>query len=140
VVSSSTDDDGEYYAMAMAQVLPAEQLPADTIIVVPLTTPRVDEALDFAFMAAAECMFVKIHETPQARRPLRSLFCRLRLQTPSYWRCVQVFNFGNVCGSETSVGRIGDRLTRFGCGHRHGDQRGQATVHPPAGGGGRANG
>ena len=68
VVSSSTDDDGEYYAMAMAQVLPAEQLPAESIIVIPLTTPRVDEALDFTFMAAAECMFVKIHETPQARR------------------------------------------------------------------------
>ena len=68
VVSSSTDDDGEYYAMAMAQVVPAEQLPADSIIVVPLTTPRVDEALDFTFMAAAECMFVKIHETPQTRR------------------------------------------------------------------------
>jgi hypothetical protein len=72
VVSSSTDDDGEYYAMAMAQVLPAEQLPADSIIVVPLITPRVDEALDFTFMAAAECMFVKIHET--YIRPLRSIF------------------------------------------------------------------
>ena len=119
MVTSSTDDDGEYYAMAMAQVLPAEQLPADSIIVVPLTTSRVDEALDFAFMAAAECMFVKIHETLQARR------------TYGHWRCVQVFNFGNVCGSETSVGRIGDRLTPFGCGHRHGDQRGQAAVHPP---------
>jgi hypothetical protein len=45
VVSSSTDDEGEYYAMAMAQVLPAEQLPADSIIVIPLTVPRVDEAV-----------------------------------------------------------------------------------------------
>ena len=68
MVTSSTDDDGEYYAMAMAQVLPAEQLPADSIIVVPLTTPRVDEALDFAFMAAAECMYVKVYDKPQARR------------------------------------------------------------------------
>ena len=54
--------------MAMAQVLQADQVPVDSIMVVPLTPPRKDEALDFSFVAASECMYVQLHEQPQFRR------------------------------------------------------------------------
>ena len=68
VAPTSTDDAGEYYAMAMAQVMQADQVPVDSIMVVPLTPPRADEALDFSFVAASECMYVQLHEQPQFRR------------------------------------------------------------------------
>jgi hypothetical protein len=68
VAPTSTDDAGEYYAMAMAQVLQADQVPVDSIMVVPLTPPRADEVLDFSFVAASECMYVQLHEQPQFRR------------------------------------------------------------------------
>ena len=68
VAPTSTDDAGEYYAMAMAQVLQADQVPVDSIMVVPLTSPRADEVLDFSFVAASECMYVQLHEQPQFRR------------------------------------------------------------------------
>ena len=40
VLPTSTDDAGEYYAMALAKVVQAEEVPANSIMVIPLTTPR----------------------------------------------------------------------------------------------------
>lgn len=63
--ATSTDVDGEYFAMAMASVLPATEVPRDAIIVIPLTQPTADEALDFTFLAQAESMFVQLVAKPQ---------------------------------------------------------------------------
>ena len=68
VVPTYSDDAGEYYAMAMAAVVPANEVQEGAIIVVPLTRPRDDEPLDFTFVAAANCMYVQLHSTPQLRR------------------------------------------------------------------------
>jgi hypothetical protein len=54
-----------YYAMAMAAVVPANEVQVGAIIVVPLTRPRDDEPLNFTFVAAANCMYVQL---PQLRR------------------------------------------------------------------------
>jgi hypothetical protein len=69
VVATSTEEDGEYYAMAMAHVMAADLVPQDAIIVVPLTQPAPDEVLDFTFVSRAKSMFVQLHERPQ---PLRT--------------------------------------------------------------------
>jgi hypothetical protein len=67
VVATSTDDAGEYYAMAMAAVVPTAELLEGAIIVIPLTSPRADEALDFTFVAGADCMYFQVHGVPQSR-------------------------------------------------------------------------
>jgi hypothetical protein len=67
VDSKSTDDAGEYYSMAMASIVLAAAVREGAIIVIPLTTPRADEALDFTFVAAADCMYFQLHQVPQPR-------------------------------------------------------------------------
>jgi hypothetical protein len=67
VEASSTDDDGEYYAMAMAEVKLAGLAPVDAMIVIPLTISRVDQSLDLTFAASADCMYDQLHVKPQAR-------------------------------------------------------------------------
>jgi hypothetical protein len=62
VTSTSSEEAGEYYAMA------TDMVQADAIIVVPLTQPAADEILDFTFVAAAKAMFVQLHERPQPMR------------------------------------------------------------------------
>ena len=68
VLPTSTDDAGEYYAMALAKVVQAEEVPANSIMVIPLTPPRAGESLDFTYVAASDCMYVQLHEQPQFRR------------------------------------------------------------------------
>ena len=67
VEQTSSDEAGEYYAMAMASVKPAEEVAESAIIVIPLTKPREGEVLDFSFVAVADCMFFQLHQTPQPR-------------------------------------------------------------------------
>lgn len=68
VLPTSTDDAGEYYAMALAKVVQAEEVPANSIMVIPLTPPHAGESLDFTYVAASDCMYVQLHEQPQFRR------------------------------------------------------------------------
>jgi hypothetical protein len=68
VTSTSSEEAGEYYAMAMAHVVAADMVQAYAIIVVPLTQPAADEILDFTFVAAAKAMFVQLHERLQPMR------------------------------------------------------------------------
>jgi hypothetical protein len=63
----STDDAGKYYSMAMASVILAAEVQESSVIVIPLTAPRPDEALDFTFVAAADCMFFQLHRVPHSR-------------------------------------------------------------------------
>ena len=67
VRATSTDDAGEYFAMAMASVVRAEDVKESEIIIIPLTNPRFDEVLDFTFIASADCMYVQLHAVPQLR-------------------------------------------------------------------------
>lgn len=67
VLPTSSDNEGEFYAMAMAHVLPAAAVPNEAIIVIPLTPPEDGQALDFTYLAASKSMFVQVHEKPQAR-------------------------------------------------------------------------
>jgi hypothetical protein len=67
VEQASSDDAGEYYAMAMASVKPAEEVMESAIIVIPLTSPHAGEALDLTFVAASDCMFFQLHQVPQPR-------------------------------------------------------------------------
>ena len=68
VVPTYSNDAGECYAMAMAAVATSNEVQEGAIIVVPLTRTRDDEPLDFTFAAAAKCMYVQLHSTPQLCR------------------------------------------------------------------------
>ena len=52
VVVGHSDDNGELYAMQMVVSVPAGDVPANSVVVIPLATPRVDEVLDFTFLAS----------------------------------------------------------------------------------------
>ena len=67
VVAASTDDLGEFYAMAMAVSVPAAMVADSSIIVVPLSPPGDGEIIDFTYLAGGKSMFVKVHDTPQPR-------------------------------------------------------------------------
>jgi hypothetical protein len=67
VEQASSDDAGEYYAMVMASVKPAEEVMESVIIVIPLSIPHAGEALDLTFVAAADCMFFQLHQVSQPR-------------------------------------------------------------------------
>ena len=67
IVAGHTDDAGEYYAMQMATSVPAVDVPANSVVVIPLDTPRADQVLDFTFLASCKSMFFQVHEKPQAR-------------------------------------------------------------------------
>jgi hypothetical protein len=59
VTSTSTDDEGETYAL-FASVIPAEDVPDGSIMIVPLTPPAEEDVLDFTFLSSGKSLFVKI--------------------------------------------------------------------------------
>ena len=63
----STDEVGEFYAMALLQPLLAAQVPDNAIIAIPLLPPPEDQPLDMTYVAATSLMFVHVHEKPQTR-------------------------------------------------------------------------
>jgi hypothetical protein len=63
VTSTSTDDEGETYAL-FASVIPAEDV---SIMIVPLKPPAEEDVLDFTFLSSGKSLFVKIHEVPRGR-------------------------------------------------------------------------
>lgn len=65
VVAASTDDLGEFYAMAMAVSVPAAMVADSSIIIVPLSSPGDGEIIDFTYLAGGKLMIVKVHDTPQ---------------------------------------------------------------------------
>ena len=73
-VPTSTEEFGEYFAMSLVQIMTAELLPAESIIVIPLLAPAEGGILDFTFLATVQLLFIQVHDKPQ---PLRT-----------YGRCV----------------------------------------------------
>ena len=67
IVAGHTDDEGEYYAMQMAASVPAADVPANSVVVIPLDKPREDQALIFTFLASCKSMLFQVHEKPHAR-------------------------------------------------------------------------
>ena len=67
VVSSSTDDDGEFFAMSLAEVTSAAEVESNAMIVVPLNEPLVDQQLDFTYAAGSSLMFIQLTARPQPR-------------------------------------------------------------------------
>ena len=74
VVPTSTEEFGEYFAKAIVQITTAELMPAESIVVVPLSAPAEGVISDFTFLATAQLLFIQVHDKPQ---PLRT-----------YGRCV----------------------------------------------------
>jgi hypothetical protein len=48
-------------------MIPAEDVPDGSIMVVPLSSPMEVDALDITFLARGKSMFVKIHEAPRGK-------------------------------------------------------------------------
>lgn len=67
IVAGHTDDNGEQYAMQMAFSVPAADVPANAIVVIPLDAPKADEVFDFTFIASCKSMYFQVHEKPQTR-------------------------------------------------------------------------
>ena len=67
IVAGHTDDEGEYFAMQMAASVPAADVPANSVVAIPLDKPGEDQALNFTFLASCKSMFFQVHEKPHAR-------------------------------------------------------------------------
>ena len=67
VTSESTEEKGEFYAMALLQPLLAALVPENSIIVIPLVPPQEDQPLDMTYVADTSLMFIHVHEKPQTR-------------------------------------------------------------------------
>ena len=67
IVAGYSDDEGEQFAMQMIFSVPAAEVPVNSVVVIPLNTPKTDEVLNFTFLAACKLMFLQIHEKPQTR-------------------------------------------------------------------------
>ena len=67
IVAGHTDDEGEYYAMQMATSVPAADVPANSVVMIPLDKPLENQALNFSFLASCKSMFFQVHEKPHAR-------------------------------------------------------------------------
>jgi hypothetical protein len=64
VTQFASNEEGEVY-MLLAEVVVAAAVPKESIVVVPLTTPGDEEAMDFSYLARSQVMFVQLHERPQ---------------------------------------------------------------------------
>ena len=65
VVTTSTDELGEFYTMAISVSVTAALVVNSSIIIVPLSPPGDNEQIDFTFSAGSKSMSVKVHDTPQ---------------------------------------------------------------------------
>ena len=63
--SASSDEGGEYFAMAIAARTPSAQLHADSVILVPLIPPDEGVEADMSFLAASPFIFLRLEGVPQ---------------------------------------------------------------------------
>ena len=73
LVDACTDDAGEFYSMAMAESVAADQVPEGAVIVLPLADPERDQSIDFTFLASSPLMFLQVYAKPQPRMT----YCRV---------------------------------------------------------------
>ena len=67
LASEYTDDAGEFYSMATAAVVVAAEVPAGTIIVLPLSDPEEDQSIAFTFLTSSSLVYLQVFATPQPR-------------------------------------------------------------------------
>jgi hypothetical protein len=67
VACEYSDDAGEFYSMAMVELIEAAQVPAGAIIVLPLSEPEEDQSIDFSFLASSPLLYLQVFATPQPR-------------------------------------------------------------------------
>ena len=62
-----SDNAGEFFAMAMAELLPIDQVPKGAVIVLPLSEPAEEQRVDFTFLASSPLIFLQLYSKPQPR-------------------------------------------------------------------------
>ena len=67
VQATSTDEDGEAYGVSSAAVVAIANVPVDAVVILPLSPPLEDMAVDFSYVAASSTVFVQLHDKPQER-------------------------------------------------------------------------
>ena len=67
VQAASTNEDGEAYGVSLAAVVPVANVPADAVVILPLTSPLEEMAVAFTYVAASRTAFVQVHDKPQER-------------------------------------------------------------------------
>ena len=63
----SSDQLGEEFSATMAGTSTAGTVLTEAVMILPLTEPVENQALDFTYLAASTLMFIQIHGTPQLR-------------------------------------------------------------------------
>lgn len=53
--------------MQMVFSVSAAGAPANSVVVIPLNTSKMDEVLNITFFAACKLLFLQVHEKPQTR-------------------------------------------------------------------------
>jgi hypothetical protein len=89
VISTSTDNAGEYYSMAMASVVPAREVKERAVIIIPLSAPRRGSGLyvlSVASNTAAEVPRIRRMRLINHRRSMRLLSSRRLVTTQRNWR------------------------------------------------------
>jgi hypothetical protein len=61
VTQEVSDEAGEAF-LIFAEVLAVAAVPSDSILVISLTPPEAEEALDFSYLERSKAMFVQLHE------------------------------------------------------------------------------
>ncbi len=67
ICAGSPNEQGEEFSVAMAVTHTAATVPAESVMILPLSDPAENEVLDFDYLATSDLMFIQIHGTPQTR-------------------------------------------------------------------------
>ena len=67
VQAASTNEDGEAYGVLSAAVVATANVPADAVVIQPMSPPLENMEVDFAYVAASKTAFVQVHDKPQER-------------------------------------------------------------------------
>ena len=67
VLTSSSDDLGELFGIAVATKVAAEDVVIGSVVIIPFRNPGSDEVIDFSFVASSPQLYVTLKGTPQIR-------------------------------------------------------------------------
>jgi hypothetical protein len=67
LVNDCTDEAGEFYSLAMAEVLKLHEVPEGAVVVLPLSEPASNQPIDFSFLALSPLVFLQLYSKPQPR-------------------------------------------------------------------------
>ena len=62
VQATSTNEDGEAYGVSSAAVVAIANVPADAVIILPMSPPLENVEVDFTYVAASKTAFVQVHD------------------------------------------------------------------------------